>query len=683
MRKYLNDKFPHLVHGADYNPEQWREVDGIWDEDMRLMQLANCNEMTVGIFSWAKLEPKEGEYDFSFLDEIIEKVGENGGKIVLATPSGARPHWLADKYNEVLRVDEHGVRQHFGVRHNHCYTSPIYREKVKKINGILAQRYGNNETVIAWHISNEYGGKCYCPLCQNAFRGYLKKRYDNDIKKLNQAYWSDFWSHTYDNFEQIEAPMPIGEMCIHGLNLDWRRFCSYQTLDFMKAEISAIRQYNQHLPITTNMIPWWYDLNYNEFAEDIDIASWDAYPDWHNADHIRQAIETGFWHDYFRALKDRPFMLMESAPGLVNWKEVNKLKRPGMDTLASLQTIAHGGDSVQYFQWRKSRGSVEKFHGAVVDHVGTEHTRIFKAVQKTGQTLKTIDEVAGSTVQARVAILYDWESRWALDDSQGFQKDKRYSQTCVDYYTPLWKRGIAVDIIGPNKDFEKYDLIIAPMQYMTTRDLIEKIERYVKDGGHFYATYMLGMVNETDLCYLGGFPGERLKEVFGIWNEEIDTLYPEERGGVEMDGVKYLQKDYAELIHANTATVLARYTKEFYVGMPALTVNTYGKGKAYYQAFRDEGAFTEKVLSDILMGLNIQPTLSALPKQGVTAHCRTDVENTYLFVENYNAETVEGLSLDGEWTNMATGEQVSVIDIEAYSIAVLKRKNKKYINGGL
>ena len=183
--------------------------------------------------------------------------------------------------------------------------------------------------------------------------------------------------------------------------------------------------------------------------------------------------------------------------------------------------------------------------------------------------------------------------------------------------------------------------------------------------------------------YLGGFPGERLKEVFGIWNEEIDTLYPEERGEVEMDGVKYLQKDYAELIHANTATVLARYTKEFYVGMPALTVNTYGKGKAYYQAFRDEGAFTEKVLSDILMGLNIQPTLSALPKQGVTAHCRTDVENTYLFVENYNVETVEGLSLDGEWTNMTTGEQVSVIDIEAYSIAVLKRKNKKYINGGL
>jgi len=200
---------PHFLHGADYNAEQWRNVDGIWDEDMRLMRLAACNEMTVGIFSWAKLEPKEGVYDFSFLDEIIEKVAKNNGKIILATPSGARPHWLADAYGEVLRVDEHGVRQTFGGRHNHCYTSPVYREKVQSINRLLAQRYGKNPTVVAWHISNEYGGKCYCPLCQDAFRAYLKKRYDNDIQKLNHAYWSDFWSHTYDSFEQIEPPTPL------------------------------------------------------------------------------------------------------------------------------------------------------------------------------------------------------------------------------------------------------------------------------------------------------------------------------------------------------------------------------------------------------------------------------------------------------------------------------------------
>lgn len=369
-------------------------------------------------------------------------------------------------------------------------------------------------------------------------------------------------------------------------------------------------------------------------------------------------------------------MLMESAPGLVNWKEVNKLKRPGMDTLASLQAVAHGSDSVQYFQWRKSRGSVEKFHGAVVDHVGTEHTRVFQEVRKTGEILKAIDEAAGSTVRARVAILYDWESRWALDDSQGFQKEKKYSKTCVDYYTPFWKRGIAVDVIGPNKDFAKYDLVIAPMQYMTSRELIDKIEKYVKDGGRVFATYMLGMVNESDLCYLGGFPAEKLKDVFGIWNEEIDTLYPDERGEVEMDGKKYVQKDYAELIHTIGATTLATYTKDFYARLSAFTVNSYGKGKAYYQAFRDDGEFIEKVISELLQELEISPTIPCLPMQGVTAHKRTDGETDYLFVENYNAERVE-IELGDEYINMVTGERVSKVDIDAYSVVIVKKEKNK------
>ena len=185
-KKFINEKFSHLMYGGDYNPEQWIEDKQVWDEDMKLMKKAACNEMTVGIFSWATLEPEEGKYDFSFLDEIIEKIYQNGGRVVLATPSGARPHWMADKYPEVLRVNSHGERQHFGARHNHCYTSPVYREKVREINTLLAQRYGKHPAVVAWHISNEYGGMCYCPLCQEAFRNYLKERYQGSIEKLDR-----------------------------------------------------------------------------------------------------------------------------------------------------------------------------------------------------------------------------------------------------------------------------------------------------------------------------------------------------------------------------------------------------------------------------------------------------------------------------------------------------------------
>lgn len=672
-KKYINSEFPHFLHGADYNPEQWIDEEGIWDEDMRLMKLANCNEMTVGIFSWAKLEPEEGKYDFSFLDEIIERVEKNGGKIVLATPSGARPHWLAEKYPEVLRVDERGDRYSFGGRHNHCYTSPIYREKVAKINELLAKRYGNNKTVLVWHLSNEYGGRCYCPLCQNAFREYLKKRYDNDINKLNKAYWSAFWSHSYNNFDQIEAPGPMAETAIHGLNLDWRRFCSDQTIDFMKHEIKAIRKYCKDKPVTTNMMPGFYDLNYNDFASEIDIASWDSYPSWHAPECEIPAIDTAFWHNFFRSLKQRPFMLMESAPGLVNWSDYNKLKRQGMDTLASIQAVAHGSDTVQYFQFRKSRGSVEKFHGAVVDHVGNEHTRIFKSVQTTGEILKKIDQVAGSEVNAKVAILYDWENRWALDDSKGFQCYKKYGETCVSYYAPLWKRGISVDVISPKKDFGKYDFIIAPMQYMVSEELINKIESYVKDGGTMLATYTLGMVDETDLCYLGGFPAKNLKQVFGIWNEEIDTLYPNERGEVEFNGKKYITKDYSELIHDRGATVLARYSKDFYSGMPALTKNVYGKGVAYYQAFRDEGEFTEEIVSNILNEIGIKPTLDCLPQKGITASVRVDGETEYMFVQNFNDYDCEDIQLGNTYTDLLTGESKTKISLKGYSVAILKK----------
>lgn len=680
MKQYVNDRFPHIIHGGDYNPEQWIDDKSIWDKDMELMKKANCNEMTVGIFSWSTLEPREGEYDFSFLDEIIDKVYANGGRVILATPSGARPHWLADKYPEVLRVNARGDHLLFGARHNHCLTSPVYRRKVREINTRLAQRYGKHPAVIAWHISNEYGGECFCPKCQEAFRDFLRKRYDNDIKKLNHAYWATFWSHTYDNFEQVDAPMDIGETAIHGLNLDWRRFVSAQTKDFLLEEVKPIKAICPEIPVTINMMPAFYKVNYNEFVDAIDVASWDSYPDWHeNGDmdlHRRYAYKAAFWHDFFRTMKQRPFLLMESAPALTNWKPYNKLKRPGMDRLAALQAVAHGSDSVQYFQFRKSRGSSEKFHGAVVDHIGTDETRVFRAVKATGETLRRIDEIAGTMPKSRVAIVYDWENRWALDNAQGFKKhDKGYDSTCYNYYRFFWQRGFSVDIVPAHADFSRYDLVVAPMLYMTDEKTIEGISSYIENGGVFYTTYMLGMVNETDLCHLGGFPGGKLKEVFGIWNEEIDTIYPNERSSVEMDGVSYAGKDYCEIVHARGAKVLATYNKEFYSGSPALTVNTYGRGKAYYQAFCDCGEFKDEVLSAIIKELDLHGALDTVFPFGVTAHHRGDGENDYLFLENYNDTAIDPIPLDGTYTDLESGESCTAVTLEAYDVRIL-RKNR-------
>lgn len=678
MKKYISDSFRHFLHGGDYNPEQWIDTKEIWDEDMRLMQLAGCNEMSVGIFSWSVLEPKENEYDFSFLDEILDKIYNAGGRVFLATPSGARPHWMADKYPEVLRVRADGHRNRFGRRHNHCFTSPYYRQKTFEIDTLLAKRYANHPAVIGWHISNEFGGDCFCPLCAEAFRDFLRKKYDNDIKKLNFQWWTTFWSHTYSDFSEVEPPSPIGDS-FSSLELDWKRFVTEQTTAFLENEIKAIRQYSD-LPVTTNFMQRYPQLNYNTMKRAVDVVSWDSYPYWHDESqkegNFVAAADTAIHHDMFRALKKQPFMLMESTPSNTNWQKISKLKRPGMHKLASMQAVAHGADSVQYFQWRKSRGSNEKFHGAVVDHVGHENTRVFKEVSEVGKTLGKIEDVLATMPKVKVAVIFDTETNLGLQYCQGFQNEnKKYYETASKFYYEFWKRAINVDVINADAELSGYDLVVVPMLYMTPENVIESLKNYVKGGGTLLATYTLGMVNENDLCYLGGFPGGELKEVFGIWNEEIDTLYPGERNYLSYKGKNYELCDYAERIHLHGASSLAEYASDFYAGEPAVTVNDYGNGKAYYIAARDSGELKSEIIESIIEDLSIERNIKSAP-EGVTAHSREDESYKYIFIENYTAESVKA-ELYSRGVDMETEEPTEkTVELSPYGIRIIKVKKQ-------
>ena len=639
------------------------------------MKLANCNAMSVGIFAWSALEPEEGQYDFSFLDKAMDDIYANGGRVVLATPSGARPAWMSVKYPEVNRVDENRVRHHFGSRHNHCLTSPIYREKVTQINTLLAKRYANHPALVAWHVSNEYSGECHCELCREAFRNWLKEKYGT-LAELNDQWWTAFWAHTYTDWSQIDPISPIGERSLHGLYLDWRRFTTDQTIDFYKNEIIPLREYTPNVPITTNFMGFSTCLDYRKFGQEVDVISHDSYPTWRGTDFdIELASAVALRYDLNRSIKHKPFMQMECTPSNVNHHEYNKLKRPGAHMLSSMQLVAHGADTVQYFQWRKSRGSCEKFHGAVVDHVGHENTRVFREVSEVGARLKKLEEVLGTVTEPRVALIYDWSNRWALDKAQGFQKsDKKVHKTLMQHYFPLWKRGINVEIIGEIDDFEPYDLIIAPQMYIASDNMIDKLERFVKNGGTLLGTYMMGMVNENDRCHLGGFPGGKLKDVFGIWNEEIDTLYPDEHNTVNLNGEKYNAIDYCELVHANTAEVLATYEEDFYAGMPALTVNNYGEGKAYYVTFRDKGDFTDMLTDRLLCECGITSDFDGALPYGMTAHSRTDGETLYVFLQNFATKTL-ATSTKYSWVTVDGKEEISGdITLKSYETLVLSRK---------
>ncbi|MBY6352502.1 beta-galactosidase [Enterobacter sichuanensis] len=648
MNKFapLSPKVAALLHGADYNPEQWENYPGIIEQDIAMMQQAKCNVMSVGIFSWAKLEPREGEYDFAWLDNIIEKLYAAGIHIFLATPSGARPAWMSQKYPEVLRVGRNRVPALHGGRHNHCMSSPVYRAKTLKINGLLAERYSHHPAVLGWHISNEYGGECHCDLCQARFRDWLKARYKT-LDALNHAWWSTFWSHTYTDWSQIASPAPQGEVSIHGLNLDWRRFNTAQVTDFCRHEVAPLKAANAELPVTTNFMEYFYDYDYWQLAKAIDFISWDSYPMWHREkDETALACYTAMYHDMMRSLKGgKPFVLMESTPSTTNWQPTSKLKKPGMHILSSMQAVAHGADSVQYFQWRKSRGSVEKFHGAVIDHVGHLDTRVGREVTRLGEMLARLPGVVGCRTEARVAIVFDQQNRWALDDAEGPRNmGMEYEKTVNEHYRPFWEKGIAVDVIDADGDLSQYALVIAPMLYMVREGFAGRAEAFVANGGHLVTTYWTGVVDETDLCHLGGFPGP-LRKLLGIWAEEIDCLGEGERNLVQglagnAAGLQgpYQVRHLCELIHAESAQVLATYRDDFYAGRPAVTVNRVGKGKAWHVASRNDLPFQRDFFAGIINELALPRAIESELPPGVVATARTDGETSWVFVQNYTAQ---------------------------------------------
>lgn len=682
----ISSKLPVMMHGADYNPDQWLHDPKVLEEDIRLMKLAGCNVMSVGIFAWAALEPEEGKFNFEWLDHVLDRLYENGIYFWLATPSGARPAWMSYKYPEVLRVGPNRVRNLHGHRHNHCYSSPVYREKTRIMNTKLAERYSKHPGILGWHVSNEYGGECHCDYCQEGFREWLKKKYGT-LDALNHAWWTPFWSHTYTDWSQIESPAPHGENAVHGHNLDWRRYVTDRTIDFCKHEIAPLKAINPDLPVTTNMmevIPF-DGLDYRKFADILDVISWDAYPTWHDAESDKkEAVKFAFNHDLFRTIKGKPFLLMESTPSLTNWQPVSKLKRPGMHKLSSLQAVAHGSDAVQYFQWRKSRGSSEKFHGAVVDHAGHEHTRVFRDVAELGETLANMKEIVGTSTPAEVAVLFDWDNRWAVNDAQGPRNmGIHYERTVLEHYAALWQYGVPVDIIGVEDDFSKYKVISAPMLYMCSEETGRKLEQFVENGGTLVGTYWSGVVNETDLCHLGGFPGP-LRRTLGIWAEEIEGLYPHDKNGLVMNegnrlgltGV-YEAHEMCELAHVETAQVLGVYESDFYAGRPALTVNELGKGRAYYMATRLKSDFLDAFYSKVVDEAGVKRVLNADLPEGVTAQVRTDGERDYVFVMNFSGAE-QRVKLDGsDYADFETGQSAGdELLLNVNGIKILSRPSR-------
>lgn len=637
----INDKLPKIWYGGDYNPEQW-EAD-TWAEDDRMFKLAGIDVATINVFSWALNQPSEDVYHFEWLDETIERLHANGVGVCLATSTGAHPAWMAKKYPEVLRVDYNGRKRKFGGRHNSCPSSPVYRHYSRLIAGELARRYKDHPALLIWHVSNEYGGYCYCDLCEAQFRVWLQKRYGT-LDNLNKAWNTRFWGHTFYDWDEIVAPNALSEEWngnrtnFQGISLDYRRFQSDALLECYRIEYEEIKKYMPDIPVTTNLMGFYPELNYFEWAKYMDVVSWDNYPALDTPPSF-----TAMTHDLMRGLKHgQPFMLMEQTPSQQNWQAYNALKRPGVMRLWSYQAVARGADTVMFFQLRRSIGACEKYHGAVIEHVGHEHTRVFRECAELGRELQQLgDKLLDSRVAAKVAIVYDWENRWATELTSGPTVALKYVDEAHKYYDALYKLGIPADMIGVEADLSGYDIVIAPVLYMVKTGYAAKIEAFVEAGGTFVTTFFSGIVNENDLVTLGGYPGE-LRKVLGIWAEEIDALFPGTVNQVVMKGERgALNGTYecgllCDLIHSEGAEVLAEYGDDFYKGMPALTVNRFGNGQAWYVATSPDERFMKDFLSNLCAEKGIEPLVKA--PAGVEATLRVKGDKSYLFLLNHNPE---------------------------------------------
>jgi beta-galactosidase len=663
---WRQDKLPHIYYGGDYNPEQWPEE--VWQDDMRLMKKAGVNFVSVGIFSWALLQPGPDTYDFAWLDRLMDLLAENGIYADLATATASPPAWMATQFPSTLPVDINGSRYMQGSRQHYCPNSEIYRTYSVEMARRLAERYGNHPALAMWHINNEYGchiAQCYCDNCTSAFRVWLENRYST-LDELNARWGTNFWSQKVYSWSEIGLPGKTPTYANPGQQLDYARFMSDSLLECYLGEHKVLKAATPELPIMTNFMLNFKPLDYFEWAKHMDLVTWDSYPE----PTAGIPVNAAMWHDLMRGLKGgQPFVLMEQVTSQVNWRPHNPLKRPGVMRLWSYQTIAHGGDGVMFFQWRAARAGAEKFHGAMVTHTGDENSRVYKEVEQLGQELRGLDAIVDSRIEAKVAILFDWHNWWALELDSKPSRDVQYMEQVLHVYTALFERNIAVDFVQPNGDLSKYAFVLAPTLYMVGPGVADNLEQFVANGGTLYTSFFSGIVDENDRIHLGGYPAP-LRKLLGICVEEFDPMLPGQQNKIVMDygAVKgvFTSILWADIIRLEGATALATYEEDFFAGSPAVTVNSFGKGKAYYAGTHGEAAFTGAFVGQILQELNIQPPVNV--PSGVEVTQREKDGQSYLFIMNHLAgeatiqlppgsytDLISGNSHEGELTLPSTG----------------------------
>ncbi|MCY1140996.1 beta-galactosidase [Actinoplanes sp. Pm04-4] len=644
---------PRIEYGADYNPEQWpRET---WDEDVRAMREAGVTVVSLAIFSWARLETAEGEYDFGWLDEAIDLLHANGISVDLATATASPPPWLTTAYPSVLPVDVRGNTIWPGGRQQWRPTSPIFRSHALRLVRTMAERYGNHPAVVAWHVSNELGCHNVYDFSDDAaaaFRTWLRARYAS-IDELNEAWGTAFWSQWYTDFEQILPPRQAATHPNPTQQLDFKRFSSDALKDYLRAERDLLREITPDIPVTTNFMVMGETkgMDYADWAGEVDFVSNDHYrlPGRQTLDELSfSANLTG------NLAGGKPWFLMEHSTSAVNWQPINLAKKPGELERDSLTHVAHGADAVCYFQWRQSRAGAEKYHSAMYPHAGTD-SRLFRDVVGLGETLRSLADLAGTPrTPAKAAILFDWTSWWAVEQDSHPTEKLRYRQEALDWYTAFLELGVRADVVPAGASLDGYDVVVAPILHVVPASLGAQLTSYVENGGHLVSTYFSGIVDENDHIWLGGYPGA-LRDLLGIRIEEFGPLLEGDTAELDNGLTGTLWTDRISATDEETA-VLATYKTGDQAGRPAITRRPVGDGSAAYVSTRLGPDGLVPVLGELLARAGVS---SDLPEE-LRGKVELAVRGAFTFVINRTEEPVDLAAL-GEAGRTLTARGVAVL----------------------
>lgn len=662
-----------MFFGADYYPEHWEEER--WQIDASLMKRLNFNIVRLAEFAWVKMEPEEGIFNFGWLDKAVSILSKQGISVVLCTPTAAPPHWLTTKHPEILSKDEKGVVASTGGRRHYCQTNIVYHDYCRKIVTAMAKHYKRNKAIKAWHIDNEFGGRCYCENCAREFRNWLKRKY-RSLDNLNKAWGTVFWSRTFTDWNQI--PLPWNHPYIHSphARLDFSRFSSESFVRFQQIQLDIIRKEMPQVPITHNFMQEFVEIDYYDLAKNLDFISCDVYPGFGNSPAYAAIV-----HDMARGLKGgKPFWVMEQQVGPVNWKQVNTLLRPGIPRLWTYQAISHGAEGVVYFRWRCARFGHEQFHSGILPH-SAEPGRTYKEIEQLGSELKKVmPELDKTAVNPEAALILDYPTAWFIGDAGTVpNKQVKYLEMVNRYYRALFALPIQSDIVSPKADLLNYKLVIAPLLTLIDDKTAKNLKNYVKKGGFLILTLFSGICDESGVVFDKPFPGP-LSDVAGIKVREFDPIpesFQNEVGitGITLNKGVYKIEKWCDIIEPQKAKTVATYSNDFYKGNPAITLNKFGKGHVLYIGTIGKDGLEPDLIRWAAEKSGIKFDLEA--KEGLEIRSRKSKDSTYYFVLNHHP-LARNITVPEKMKDIISGKIICGKEtIPPYGVLILKTGIKK------